>query len=191
MNERVFKEAIPPFQEALDKGGYEFKLKFEPVKRSKKGKNNRSRDITWFNPPFSQNVSTNVGARFLKLIDTCFPPFHPLAKIINRNTVKIFYRCMPNIGQVISSYNTKISAQSQTQSPPPGCNCRYGPAACPVDGACQTRGVVYQATVTREDNNKSETYPGLTARTFKDRLYEHTQDINNEKRKGTSLSNYV
>ena len=98
---------------------------------------------------------------------------------------------MPNMGQVISSHNTKISAQSQTQSPPPGCNCRYGPEACPVDGACQTRGVVYQATVTREDNNKSETYTGPTARTFKDRLYEHTQDINNEKRKGTSLSNYV
>ena len=51
--------------------------------------------------------------------------------------------------------------------------------------------MVYQATVNREDNNKSETYRGLTARTFKDRLYEHTQDINNEKRNGTSLSNYV
>ena len=42
--------------------------------------------------------------------------------------------------------------------------------------------MVYQATVKREDNNKSEKYRGLTARTFKDRLYEHTQDINNAKR---------
>ena len=30
INEEVFKDAIPPYQEALDKGGYEFKLKFEP-----------------------------------------------------------------------------------------------------------------------------------------------------------------
>ena len=80
-------KAIPSYQEAQDKSGYDFKLKFEPITRNKKRKNNRSREITWFNPPFSQNVSTNVGAMFLKLIDTCFPPFHPLAKIINRNTV--------------------------------------------------------------------------------------------------------
>ena len=50
---------------------------------------------------------------------------------------------------------------------------------------------MYQASVTREDNGRTETYTGLTARSFKERLYEHTQDINNKKRQGTSLSNYV
>ena len=98
---------------------------------------------------------------------------------------------MPNMGQVINNHNTKISAQSQPEPTPPGCNCKNGPATCPVDGVCQTRGVVYQATVVREDNNITETYTGLTARPFKDRLYEHTQDMNNENRKGTSLSKYV
>ena len=97
---------------------------------------------------------------------------------------------MPNMGQVINSHNTKISARSQTEATPPGCNCMNGPATCPVDGACQTRGVVYQASVTREDNGRTETYTGLTARPFKVRIYEHTQDINDEKRQGTSLSNY-
>ena len=62
---------------------------------------------------------------------------------------------------------------------------------CPVDGACQTRGVVYQATVLREDNGVTETYTGLTARRFKDRLYEHRQDFNNETREGTGLSHYI
>ena len=165
-------------------------MKFEPPSRTKKVKKNRSREVTWFNPPFSQNVSTNVGGKFLKLIDICFPPFHPLAKIINRNTVKISYRCMPNMGQVINNHNTKISAETQTK-PPPGCNCRGGPASCPVNGACQTQGVVYQATVSREDNGKSETYTGLTARAFKDRYYEHTQDMNSMTRQGTSLSNHI
>ena len=191
INEKVFKEAIPPYQEALEKCGYNFNLEFEPDSKKKKKKKNRYREVTWFNPPYSQNVSTNVGGRFLKLIDTCFPPFHPLAKIINRNTVKISYRCMPNMGQAISRHNNRISAENQPQPDPPGCNCRGGPNSCPVKGACQTQGVVYQATVVREDQGKTETYTGLTSRHFKDRLYEHTQDFNNEKRTGTTLSNHI
>ena len=60
-----------------------------------------------------------------------------------------------------------------------------------VDGACQTKSVVYQATVIREDNNTSETYTGLTSRRFKDRYYEHTADMADKDRKGTSLSNHI
>ena len=81
INEKVFKEAIPPYQKALEKGGYNFKLKFEPDSKKKKKKKNRYREVTWFNPPYSQNVSTNVGGRFLKLIDTCFPLFTPWQKL--------------------------------------------------------------------------------------------------------------
>ena len=62
---------------------------------------------------------------------------------------------------------------------------------CPVGGECQVKGVVYQATVTREDNGKKETYTGLTSRRFKDRWYEHTQDISHQKREGKSLDHYV
>ena len=97
---------------------------------------------------------------------------------------------MPNMGQVINNHNTQISAKTQIQ-PAPGCICRGGPTSYPVNGACQTQEVVYQATVTREDNGKNETYTGLTARSFKDRFYEHTQDMNNKSRTGTSLSNYI
>ena len=43
---------------------------------------------------------------------------------------------------------------------------------------------IYQATLTRNDD-------GLTSRRFKDRLYEHTSDMNNQKNKGTTLSNHV
>jgi hypothetical protein len=56
-------------------------------------------------------------------------------KIINRNTVKVSYRCMPNMGQVIARHNSKVAKQEQVQQPPPGCNCRGGPATCPVDAA--------------------------------------------------------
>ena len=98
---------------------------------------------------------------------------------------------MPNMGQAISRHNNRIAAENQPQPDPPGCNCRGGPNSCPVKGACQTQGVVYQATVVREDQGKTETYTGLTSRHFKDRLYEHTQDFNNEKRTGTTLSNHI
>ena len=148
-NEGVFKESIPPYQEALAKGGYEHQLKFEPQPSSRREVRNRSRKITWFNPPFSRNVATNVGAKFLKIIDTCFPPTHPLAKIINRNTIKVSYRCMPNMGQVISKHNSKVSRQTPFQPLAPGCNCKRGPLTCPVNGACQSRGLVYEATVTK------------------------------------------
>ena len=189
-DESVFKEAIPPYQEALIKGGYAHQLKYDPPQSTSNRRKNRPRNITWFNPPFSSNVSTNIGAKFLNLVDTCFPPSHPLSKIINRNTVKISYRCMPNMGQVIAKHNHKVAKQ-QVQQPLPKCNCRGGTSKCPVNGVCLTEGVVYQATVTRSDNDATETYTGLTARTFKVRLYEHTQDFNHQSRDGTSLSHYV
>ena len=79
-NEEIFNKAVPIYQEALRKSGYEYKLKFEaPPKEPlppKKKKN--SREITWFNPPFDCQVKTNIGAKFLRLIDQHFPKGHPL-----------------------------------------------------------------------------------------------------------------
>ena len=90
---------------------------------------------------------------------------------------------MPNMGQAICKHNSQLANQGEEQQPTPGCNCRGGVPTCPVGGACQTEGVVYQATVTRGDNNEAETYTGLTSRRFKDRWYEHTQDISHKKGK--------
>ena len=188
-NEEVFNAAVPPYQAALSKSGYEYKLEFTPPTHRQK-KSNRTRRITWFNPPYSENVSTNIGAKFLRIINKCFPPDHPLRKIVNRNTVKLSYRCMPNMSQNLARHNSKVS-KPQAQQPDPGCNCRGGVAVCPLAGSCQTKSVVYQATVVREDNQKTETYTGLTSRRFKDRFYEHTGDMNNRHYEGTSLSNYV
>ena len=189
-NEAVFNAATPLHQEALVKSGYSHQLKFEPQLIEPPKKRKRGRKITWFNPPYSANVYTHIGAKFLKIIDKCFPPNHPLRKIINRNTVKISYRCMPNMNQMLAKHNHKIT-KMQDKTPPPPCNCVNGPDSCPVGKACQTTSVVYGASVVREDNNTSETYTGLTSRRFKDRLYEHNSDINNESREGTGLSHHV
>ena len=66
---------------------------------------NRPRKITWFNPPFSQNVATNVGRKFRTLIRKHFPKSSKLYKIFNKNTLKISYSCMPNITAVIRQHN--------------------------------------------------------------------------------------
>ena len=62
----------------------------------------------------------------------------------------------------------------------------------PVNQKCQTSSLIYQATVTRHDNNKEESYIGLTDNTFKTRYNGHTSSFQNEQyRNATTLSNYI
>ena len=152
-------------------------MKFCPPDQNKKQKSRRQRKITWFNPPFSKNVRTNVGEKFLGLVDKCFPPAHPLRKVVNRNTVKVSYRCMPNIKKCISKHNSQASRNEETEPQnAPGCNCRAGEEQCPLDGKCLTEKVVYRATV-NEGSGTVNTYTGLTSQTFKARLYSHTNSF--------------
>ena len=190
-NEGVFREAIPPYKNALRESGYNTELKFEnEVNRGGQNRRKRSRNITWFNPPYSMNVSTCIGAKFLRIIDTCFPPSHVLHKIINRNTIKVSYRCMPNVNQLLSRHNAKITKQGDEPESPPGCNCQGGPDVCPLDGQCQTTELVYQATVKRTDTQTVETYTGLTGGTFKTRYNKHMSDFRiNET--ATTLSGHI
>ena len=111
-NEDIFSKTKQTYQEALRQSEYDFQLKFDPPppipSTPLKKKNNRKREITWFNPPFDCQVKTNIGAKFLRLIDQNFPKDHPLHPLINRNTVKIGYRCLPNLKKVIAQHNSKI-----------------------------------------------------------------------------------
>ena len=80
--EEIFNEAKAPYEDALKQGDYDFNLKYDPNARNSENKNRkRNRRVTWFNPPFSYNVKTNIGAEFLKIISECFPPHHKLYKI--------------------------------------------------------------------------------------------------------------
>ena len=63
---------------------------------------------------------------------------------------------------------------------------------CPLDGKCLTQGIVYQATVTCHDDQRQETYVGLTDTTFKTRFNAHNSSFRNrDKRNATALSQYV
>ena len=97
---------VPPYQEALNKSGYCHVLKFEQPTQCITKKKNRKRNVTWFNPPYSANVKSNVGRDFLRLLDNAFPSFNPLHKLFTRQTVKLqSYKCMPNMAVAVSRHN--------------------------------------------------------------------------------------
>ena len=104
----MFNQSVKVHQEALEKSGYDFKLKFEPVNlEEEKNKNNkkRSRNVTYFNPPFSLSVKTKVGKEFLKILDSSFPNDNPLKKIFTRTQSKFLFKCMPDLAQAVSRHN--------------------------------------------------------------------------------------
>jgi len=62
-------------QQALIKSGCNHKLNFHrPTEVTNKP--NRRKKATWFNPPFSENVTNIIGKGFLKIISEEFPPSH-------------------------------------------------------------------------------------------------------------------
>ena len=177
-NKSVFDAASPPYQEALRKSGYSHNLFFSPPQdpsTPRQGKP-RSRRVTWFNPPWNSAVKTNVGKQFLRIIDTSFPLDNPLRKVFNRNTVKVSYKCMPNMSCMVSSHNTKLLKEEPNQQHVQGCNCRGGPANCPLTPAeCKKDKIIYVASVTSAYG--VEHYTGLTGNTFKKRWYKHNDDF--------------
>ena len=87
---------------------------------------NRKRNIIWFNPPYSKNVSTKIGKIFLSLIDKHFPKHHGYSTIFNRNTVKFSYCFTKNMKNIIQSHNKKILYSNNTTANKntERCNCK-------------------------------------------------------------------
>ena len=192
-DEDSFQHAVPLYQEALAKSGYQHKLKFQQSPTSQKPNNTRGRkrNITWYNPPFSKNVATNIGQTFLKILDEEFPASHTLHKIFNRNTVKISYSCMTNFKQIIDGHNKSKLSHRDTTSEQKKCNCQK-PSECPMSNNCLAKSVIYQATVKTSDKRPTQTYVGLTENQFKTRYTNHKASFNNlKKRNSTELSKYI
>ena len=136
--EEVFKESIQPYQNALDEAGHNYKLNYQPKtpnptpttnRVNNTSRKNRSRNITWFNPPYCKSLKTNLGKEFFKLLLQCFPKENSLSKIFNRNTVKLSFSCMSNMGRIISAHNKKVKEPEKVV---PQCVCTR--EECPVDG---------------------------------------------------------
>ena len=154
-SKEIFDAAAPMYQKALNESGYDHKLEFQDMSGSlsmePKRSRNRSRKVTYFNPPFSLNVETNVGKEFLKLIKT-FPKNNVLRQIVNPNCIKLLYRTSKNMSSEIDRHNNAI-LQSEVDQLRPRCNCQAAlRSRCPFPGYCTTATcVVYKAEVASGD----------------------------------------
>ena len=161
----------------MAKSGFEHKITFQKQQNTPTVTNNtinRKRKIIWFNPPFSLNVSTNIGKKILQSIGKHFPKMHQLHKLFNRNNVKVSYSSLPNFKCVINRHNKNIL--NEQEKPPPR-NCR-DKTSCPLKGSCQHKNLIYSCKVSTPDLKQSHPhYIGLTEHTFNNRLYKHNNSF--------------
>ena len=93
------------------------------------------------------------------------------------------------MSSILASHNKAILRSEENEENL--CSCRRKDE-CPVGNKCMTQDVVYQAKVRRLDNNKEETYIGLTSNTFKQRWTAHKSSFRLEAHeKDTRLSTYI
>ena len=176
----IFEEAAKYYQGVLDKAGYTHKLAYEkniPEGIRNRSNRKRGRKITWFNPPYSKSVSTNVAGLFLKLIDKHFPPQHRFRKIFNRNNLKVSYSCMPNVKKIVNGHNKKVLAEDNTAERNK-CNCPRN-STCPLNGACLSENTLYAGKLSSDlPNYNPRDYAGVSEGPWKQRWYVHRLSFN-------------
>ena len=188
-NQDEFDKSSQLYNDALRSSGYNERIHYVEGQGRKQSKN-RSRNIIWFNPPYSQNVRTNIAKSFLCLIDKHFPKSHKLHKIFNRNNLKVSYSCTTNMANIVKSHNQKILNENNEASDEKKCNCR-SKNLCPLDGACLTKNIIYEATVTTSSGN-ARTYIGMTEHEFKTRYNNHKLSFKDRKHShNTVLSKHI
>lgn len=185
--ETEFNKGKGIYEKALKDSGYNVSMKFPPAQKERPPKN-RSRKIIWFNPPFNQKVTSNIGKSFLKLVRKHFTPHHKYRKIFNINTLKLSYSCTSNIGNIIKQHNSKVLNMS-SESSPRRCNCRVK-ESCPLNGDCLEKCLVYKAVVSEGEN--THVYYGTSEGEFKTRYNNHTKSFRHQKnRNETELSKLI
>ena len=94
------------------------------------------------------------------------------------------------MGAQVARHNSKVLRNSKEvmTRPPPSCNCQKSKVDnCPLPGACNQDGVVYQANIA---SRSQESYIGL-AKNFKKRFRKHRDTMKEKKTEGnTTLSNH-
>ena len=207
-SQEMFDSAKDMYQEQLRKAGYTEELKYEPREEGTKRRRRRRKDICWFNPPFCRSVVTNVGKEFLRILDKCFPPGHPCRKALNRQTVKVSYRTLPNVSHIIASHNSKIIGKGEANAAKRKCSCpERDKPNCPLAGECLAENIIYQAQIEAKPPKRArlvdevekdprvlkvQTYLGRTKPNWKSRRNNHTASFRHiEQKTDSGLSKYV
>ena len=188
-NQEEFDRAKPAYAQTLAKSGYKQKLEFQTKNSSRK--RHRKRNITWFNPPFSNNVSTNIGRKLLNLLDKHFPPNHKLHPICNCNCAKVSYSCMTNMAATIKLHNSNVTNPPKTDETKlvENCNCR-NKSNRPLNGNCPQSCAVNKATIS-SGNNRDNYYRSCST-AFKKHFNNHSSLFRHQcLEKSTELSKRV
>ena len=113
----------------------------------------------------------------IKIINKHFLRHHKFYKLSNKNNIKVSYSCMPNMKNIINTHNKKIF------NPPKDniartCNC-IRKQQCPLNEKCLTNNVLYQTSITtNEENPKTKFYYGVCETAFKLRYPNHKKTFN-------------
>ena len=173
-NEKLFQEAVTPYQKALQNSGYRHTLIYKSPRNNNistninKNKRNRKRQIIWFNPPFNLKTKTKISKLFLSLLDKHFPALNKMHRLFNRTNVKISYSYMPNMNSYTYIHNHKVLNDKPNEM---GINNYQANIDCDIAGY------------------KQKCYLGSSETIFKDRFGNHKKSFNHLKHKNdTELS---
>ena len=134
-NQDIFDQEAPIYNEGLRLTGYNEQIQYIPPSDENRNRRKRKRDVIYFCPPWNDSLKTNLGKKFLALIDKHFRRGTFLGKLFNRNTVKISYSCTKNMKAIITGQNNKLIKPRENNNNDINsrlCNC-VG-FDCPVDG---------------------------------------------------------
>ena len=171
-----FEKAKDVYNEALEKSGYNQKLKYQ------------KQHVNRFPAPYSKHIKINIEKIFMKLISKHFPKQHKYYKIFNKNAIKLSYSCMPNMSSIITKHN-KTFLNKKVETEERKCNCR-DKTNCPMEGKCLTKCIVHKASVS--SLNEAKHYLGTAENEFKTRYSNHKTSFKNRTHgKDIELSKYI
>ena len=93
---------------------------------------------------------------------------------------------------IINKHNNRIMSNTANEEQNQGCKCR-NQSECPLQNICETKNVIYKATVTTKNNNiedssideeeEEKVYIGVTENEFKERYTQHKSTFKNQNSK--------
>ena len=168
-NEDVFNKAKDTYTASLRSSGFIYDIKFSKRADTTRNRRSRKRNIVWFNPPYNSAVKTNIGRKFLSLLDKHFPRHHKFSKLFNRNTVKVSYSASPNMSSIIARHNKRILSNKPDDAPRASCQppiqvsrhaASNGPCIVSSSAPCQER----SQTLVRDARHTSSQISGPVTR---------------------------
>ena len=131
-----FNKAKTEYDTALKSTENTKTLTYNKHRQTTRPRRTRQRNIIWCNLPFSNNVQTNIGKTFLRLISKHFPKHHKYHSLFNKNNVKVSYSCTENLRSIINKHNKKVLSNNNDHDNNESlCNCR-SKEKCSLNNNC-------------------------------------------------------